>query len=163
MKIMNCPNCGTPVDENNIFCPRCMNNVRCIPKTSMGKAYISMWKNAFNFKGRARRSEYWFATLANTLIGIGLAILTAIIPALKFLVAIYTIVLIVPGLSLAVRRLHDTDRRGHWLWIALTGYGAIALLVFYLQDKKQPINRFGNSNKWYSVYDLSGGEESDAV
>lgn len=163
MKTMNCPNCGTQVDENNIFCPTCMTNVRFVPKISMGKAYALMWKNAFDFNGRARRSEYWFAALANTLISIALALLTAMIPALRILAAVYTIALIVPGLSLAVRRLHDTDRRGHWLWIILTVYGAIALLVFFSQDKKQPINRFGNSSKWYSVYDLSGGEENGAV
>lgn len=158
-----CPNCGTQLDGEQIFCPTCMTNVKHLPRMQMFEAYKNMWKNYFNFKGRARRSEYWLALVANLLVTLVLTIITAFVNVLGFLQIIYALALIIPSLSLAVRRLHDTNRSGHWLWLILTVYGVFALLVFYCQDKKQPYNRFGKSSKWYSVYDLSGGETDGAV
>lgn len=163
MNKVYCPNCGTCLTEEEIFCPTCVTNVRSIPKENMLEAYKKMWQHAFDFKGRARRSEYWLAFTANILAALVLAIITLFIPMLGFLSILYALATIVPGLSLAVRRLHDTNRSGHWLWLILTVYGGFALFVFYCQDKKQPYNRFGKSAKWYSAYDLSGGEENNAV
>ena len=33
------------------------------PSTTFGEAFYLYWKNAFNFKGRARRSEFWWMVL----------------------------------------------------------------------------------------------------
>lgn len=159
-----CNNCGTVLGENECFCPVCSNNVRYVNGCSLIEAYKSMWSHYADFNGRARRSEYWLAYAANLIVTLILYIITACIPALGFLVIIYALATLIPNLALCVRRLHDTGRSGHWMWIALTGYGAVALLVFYCQDKKQPINRFGHSSKWYSIYDMNGvGEESGTI
>ncbi len=73
----------------------------------------------FNWHDRATRSEFWWFYLASIGINIAANILT-IIPLLGSLVAI------VVGIALnwlvaiaAIRRLHDTDRRGYWLFIPL--------------------------------------------
>lgn len=163
MEVLFCPNCGTQLEDEHIFCPTCVTNVRHIPRVKMFEAYKKMWARAFDFKGRARRSEFWLANIVNSIIGIVLGLLSSIIEPLAFLQLIYALLVLIPCLSMTIRRLHDTNRKGHWLWLVLTVYGAFALLVFYCQDKKQPYNRFGKSSKWYSVYDLSGGGSEDAV
>ncbi len=55
--------------------------------------------------------------------------------------AVFALAMLVPSLAAAVRRLHDTDRSGWWLLIALIPLvGAIALLVLLALEgtKEQP-------------------------
>ena len=50
----------------------------------------------------------------------------------------------VVGLSLLVRRLHDTDRSGWWVLISLIPFvGSIILLVFVCLAGTRAPNRFG--------------------
>ena len=56
--------------------------------------------------------------------------------------------LLLPGLAVSVRRLHDTGRSGWWLLIGLIPLaGAIVLLVFVCTDSEPGPNRFGPSPK----------------
>ena len=56
---------------------------------------------------------------------------------------ITTLALLLPGLAVGIRRLHDIGRSGWWILIALVPFiGAIVLLVFALQPSEGP-NRFG--------------------
>jgi uncharacterized membrane protein YhaH (DUF805 family) len=51
--------------------------------------------------------------------------------------------LLLAGISLAVRRLHDSNRRGWWWWIGFVPVvGGIILLVFYLLPGTRGPNRF---------------------
>jgi len=77
------------------------------------KYYELAFNNYANFKGKANRPEYWYFVLANTVIGMFLSILC---PALSM---IYSLVLFIPGLSIAFRRLHDIGKSGWWLLINL--------------------------------------------
>ena len=68
------------------------------------------------------------------------------------LLGLLSLVLLLPSLAVAVRRLHDTGRSG---WLILLAYipfvnfiGAIVLLVFMLQDSKPEENKFGPSPKY---------------
>jgi uncharacterized membrane protein YhaH (DUF805 family) len=64
-------------------------------------------------------------------------------PAIAVAVIIYVILFFV-NLSLAVRRLHDTDKSGFWLFIGLIPLiGGIVLLVFYLLPGTPGPNRHG--------------------
>ena len=38
------------------------------PRLSMGEAVANVFKNYANFKGRARRSEYWWFIVFNSLV-----------------------------------------------------------------------------------------------
>ncbi|PTF46090.1 DUF805 domain-containing protein, partial [Staphylococcus cohnii] len=77
--------------------------------------YKLYWKNALDFKGRARRKELWFPFLVNILITILLAILldyifkipTSISDAIS---ALFTIIIFIPDFSVATRRMHDIGR-----------------------------------------------------
>ena len=93
-------------------------------------------KNYANFNGRARRQEYWMFTLFNFLLNLALTIVGMILVSISSsLVSVINIIsfvawaaLFIPSLAVAVRRLHDTDRSGWWVLIALVPLiGAIVL------------------------------------
>ena len=45
---------------------------------SMVDAYKAMWKNYAKFSGRARRSEYWWVILAQTLISTAFSLINMV-------------------------------------------------------------------------------------
>ena len=87
-------------------------------------------KKYADFTGRARRKEYWMFILIYTIINIVLAVLG--LDSISMLVGL---ALLVPSISIATRRLHDTGRSGWWqLLILIPIIGFIALIVFLAQD-----------------------------
>ena len=61
---------------------------------------------------------------------------------------IYALAVLIPSLAVSVRRLHDTDRSGWWLLIALVPLiGAIVLLVFLVLDSSSGQNQYGANPK----------------
>lgn len=93
------------------------------------EAYIRFWKQYVVFSGRASRSEFWWPFLCNIVIGGVLGFLVGVIynatgANLGFLTTVYGLACFIPGLSLGVRRLHDTNRPGWWLAII---YGLLVL------------------------------------
>lgn len=114
--------------------------------------YVSVLKNYVGFSGRARRTEYWMFALVSAAITI---VLTAIDVALdmRILAAIYGIAVLLPGLAVAVRRLHDTDRSGWWLLIGLVPLiGPIVLLVFLASEGTHGPNQHGADPKQVPAY-----------
>lgn len=116
------------------------------------------------FSGRASRSEYWWFALFNVIV----AIATLAIDVIFFgtgestttgtsaafqanagpATLVSSLVLLLPSLGVAVRRLHDTDRRGWWILLGLIPLiGAIVLIVFYALDSTPGHNRFGPDPK----------------
>ncbi len=86
--------------------------------------YLKVIKSAFDFNSRARRKEYWMFFLINMIISIILMILENISgmsnpeSGLGILSGLYSLVMIIPGLAVAVRRMHDIDKSG---WMLLLG------------------------------------------
>lgn len=80
--------------------------------------YLKVLKQYVEFNGRARRKEYWMFALFNTLISI---LLGAIAPALEFnyLSTVYSLVILLPSLSVGVRRMHDVGKSGWFLLIPI--------------------------------------------
>ncbi|HHQ6613250.1 DUF805 domain-containing protein [Morganella morganii] len=115
--------------------------------------------NYFNFKGRARRKEYWMFTLINNAIIVSLYLSTlyfsdlysrdfnTISLVLTVFFVIYIIVTFIPSLSVTVRRLHDTGRSGWWLLALLIPFGGIIIFVFSCLDSHPGDNRFGPNPK----------------
>lgn len=64
------------------------------------------------FSGRARRSEYWYWTLAVFLVSLALSILGAAATAFTYLGYVFSLAVLIPGLAVLWRRLHDTGRSG---------------------------------------------------
>jgi uncharacterized membrane protein YhaH (DUF805 family) len=122
---------------------------------NFGTALKAFWLNYANFKGRARRSEYWFIQLFLVLTNIAVA---AIDLALmngdvdRFIAnggggivgLIWILATIVPAIAVLIRRLHDTNRKGWWALIGLVPVaGAIVLLVFTVEDSSKGANTYG--------------------
>ena len=113
---------------------------------NFGQAIASGFRNYATFAGRACRSEFWYWTLFSFLVSIVAAILDAAIFAfspVSPLGAISTIILFLPGLAVAARRLHDLDRTGWWLLIMLTVIGVVLLLIWDCIKGTTGPNRFG--------------------
>lgn len=120
------------------------------------KWYIGAFKKYVDFRGRARRKEYWFFVLFNIIVSI---ILFAIDVAMAggqasqhagvgILSLIYGLAAFLPGLAVSVRRLHDTNRTGIWILIALVPLiGPLVLLVFFLIDSDPNENEYGANPK----------------
>lgn len=111
------------------------------------------------FTGRARRKEYWMFFLWNFIIAIIFSIITAIsYGRLEFLSVLYAIVLLIPGIAVAVRRLHDTNRNGWWFLIGLIPIvGTIILIVFLAKNGQVGENRYGPDPK--SAVQLAHGDK----
>jgi uncharacterized membrane protein YhaH (DUF805 family) len=110
--------------------------------------YVAALKKYAEFGGRARRAEYWMFTLFNVLISIGLSIVDAIVGTFGILSLIYGVGVFIPGLAVTVRRLHDTNRSGWWMLIALIPLiGIVILIIFLIQDSDPGDNRYGRNPK----------------
>ncbi len=115
--------------------------------------YIAALKKYAIFNGRSRRLEYWMFTLISGLIVAGLSVADARMGNYPpFLSAIYGLAVLIPAISVTVRRLHDTDRSGWWLLISLVPLlGQLVLLVFMLIGGKRERNQFGPDPKGLGV------------
>lgn len=138
------------------------------------KSLFTYWLECFtkhyaDFSGRARRSEYWGTVLFNGLIQAGLSIILSIVATILFSsieingevtfsslffllpdipIYIYGLVWLLPGLAVAVRRLHDIGKSGwNLLWILLPIVGAIMLIYWYCQDSQPEENKWGANPK----------------
>jgi len=116
--------------------------------------YLEVLKKYAVFNGRARREEYWYFLLFNLIISIVLKGIDSVIGGssaevgISLLGGIYSLVILIPGIAVSVRRLHDTDRSGWWLLIGLIPLiGAIVLVVFMVQDSKPGENQYGPNPK----------------
>lgn len=109
-------------------------------------------RNYVNFSGRAPRAEYWYFFLFNFI----LAMIVNVLDHLFFmpsnaepgqygpLGAILMLGLLLPGLAVSARRLHDIDKSGWWILIAFIPLiGAIILIIWYCKRATAGANRFG--------------------
>jgi uncharacterized membrane protein YhaH (DUF805 family) len=109
-----------------------------------GEAIRSGFQNYVTFRGRASRSEFWFWTLFAVLLTVAAHIVDgALFPDTQLAGPLVSLFLFLPGLAVAVRRLHDLDRGGWWLLIVFTGIGIIVLLIWDCMRGTPGPNRFG--------------------
>jgi len=112
----------------------------------MIEAYKKYWRQYADFKGRTSRADFWWAFLANCLVG-------TIVSFLMFmdsegigfmLYGIYSLVVFIPTLSISVRRLHDIDKSGWWYLInCVPCAGYIVFLVFLCLPGTSGSNKYG--------------------
>lgn len=164
---MFCRNCGADIPDNVKYCPSCgaeqaspystysqagyqgTGYTQALPSVGFMDAVKSFFTHYADFSGRARRSEYWYVVLFNILVSLVLGSLISISRSFAFLSTIWSIGVLVPGLALCVRRLHDVGESGLWfLWILLPIAGPIILLVQYCTDSEVGPNQYGPSPKY---------------
>lgn len=110
--------------------------------------YIEVIKNYAVFTGRSRRAEYWMFILFNFLIAFILGIIDFVLEMQGILGGLYMLALLIPGIAVAIRRLHDIDKSGWWILISLIPLiGSIVLLVFMVTDSTPGANQYGLNPK----------------
>lgn len=134
----------------------------------MIQAYIKMWKNAFNFSGRTSRADYWWTYLANFLAAIVIGVLAGILSVVLSLISSdlvivgeiismilgigYSLAMLIPSISLCIRRLHDIGKSG-WIYLlccitsGCCGLGSIAFIVLTCMDSQPGTNQYGPNPK----------------
>lgn len=116
--------------------------------------YLKVLKQYADFSGRARRKEYWMFVLFNMIFAIAAIVLDNVM-GLAFedigygpIYLIYLLVIFIPGLAVAVRRLHDTGNSGWMMLLAfLPIIGAIWLFVLFVTDSQGGSNKYGSNPK----------------
>ena len=114
------------------------------------EAIQSVFTQFNNFHGRARRSEYWWYLLFECVIDFGLSFLGSYTGIGAFTIAMYifNLVLLVPGLALCFRRMHDTGKSGWWLLPAMIPIaGQIYIILWFLKDSQPGENQYGPNPK----------------
>jgi uncharacterized membrane protein YhaH (DUF805 family) len=110
---------------------------------SFGDAVRTCFSKYADGKGRAGRPEYWWFFLSYILVYIVAAIIGGALKA-SWIVFIALLVYIVPLITAAVRRLHDTGRSGWWYFISLIPLvGTIILIVFLATEGNPGPNEYG--------------------
>jgi uncharacterized membrane protein YhaH (DUF805 family) len=124
--------------------------------------YLNVLKNYAVFTGRARRSEYWFFVLFNLIIAFVLGVVDGLLNLsigknTGVLGTIYSLAVFIPSIAVMVRRLHDTNRSGWWIFVGLIPIvGAIVLIIFAVQDSTPGENKYGQNPKSVSATTSSG-------
>jgi uncharacterized membrane protein YhaH (DUF805 family) len=98
------------------------------------------------FSGRARRSEYWWFVLFNLVVNIVLSLVDLVIfgSGSSVLSLIFGLAVLIPGIAVSVRRLHDLGKSGWWLLIALVPLiGAVLLIWWFSQAGTSGDNEYG--------------------
>ena len=120
--------------------------------------YLKVLKQYADFSGRARRQEYWMFALFNMIFGFIAIILDNVLGIAMEGVGygpiyiLYVLAVFIPGLAVAVRRLHDVGKSGWMLLIALIPLiGAIWLLVLLFTDSQKESNKWGQNPKEISA------------
>ena len=114
------------------------------------KSFFVRWND---FKTRSSRSEYWWATLFSVLVSLASDLInvaiastpSALIFIIAILVIIFLIFMMIAGIALAIRRLHDLDKSGWWYLLIFTIIGIIPLTIWFCFKGTEGENRFGEN------------------
>ncbi|MCK9174458.1 MAG: DUF805 domain-containing protein [Desulforhopalus sp.] len=116
--------------------------------------YLEVFKKYAVFNGRAQRKEYWYFVLFNIIITLVLGIIDGATGSFSadagtgLLGSLYMLAVLLPGIGVSIRRLHDTGRSGWWMLMALVPLiGVIVLIVFMIQDSWPGANQYGANPK----------------
>ena len=122
----------------------------------MTEAVISVLTNWNNFSGRACRSEFWFFCLAVVLVQVIISIIeiaTGMVDRLEstemyemgILSIIFTLLILVPSISVTSRRLQDRGLSGWWQLLYLTIIGIPVIVVLNMLPAKEDENNWGRN------------------
>ena len=111
-------------------------------------ALFEIIKKYAKFEGRANRPQYWYFVLTEFLAFFILELL-CVIPFVNIIAFLALLVLglglIVPGIAVSVRRLHDTNKSGWWLLLCFVPFvGSIVILVFMCLEGTKGANKYGD-------------------
>ena len=125
---------------------------------NMMQAVQTVFSKYATFSGRARRAEFWWFVLFYMIVNLVLSIVDSFLfgtttttengfsasTDTPYLSMVWWLATIIPYLAVSVRRLHDINRVGWWLFIGLIPLvGFIVLIVWFAPGGDKGANRFG--------------------
>jgi uncharacterized membrane protein YhaH (DUF805 family) len=102
--------------------------------------FIKVLKSYAIYTGRARRAEYWYFVLFNVIINFIIGFIAGLIGA-PIISTIIALLFIIPGIAVAVRRMHDVGKSG---WYALI---PIYNLILACTEGEKGDNQYGPDPK----------------
>ena len=106
---------------------------------TFGESISTCFSKYAAFEGRATRSEFWWWVLFVVLASAATGLLGNVISGL------FSLAVLLPGIAVTARRLHDIDRSGWWQLVGLVPLvGWIVMIVWCCEEAKEP-NRFGSA------------------
>ncbi len=116
------------------------------------KWFIKCFQHYADFKGRARRKEYWMFYLFYALFYMCATIIDMVlgsdIGGIGIIGWIFLLATCVPYIAVTVRRLHDIGKSGWWILIGFIPLiGGIWLFVLTLLDSQPGENKWGPNPK----------------
>ena len=114
-------------------------------------AFISAFSNCLNFTGRACRSEYWYFFLSIALITIVLTFLETSLGLYNYeiemgpLTFLFTLIVIIPWISVTSRRLQDRGLSGWWQLLYLTFIFTFVIVILLMLPAKEDENKWGRN------------------
>jgi len=161
MGMVYCRGCGKEIHESAPTCPHCgapqltsasqqfsalIDSMKSGSSEEFMQFCLQPIKKYADFRGRARRKEYWYFVAAYTaaillLSFVGLILGGRIHAVTDTLVGLIILGFLLPNIAVGVRRMHDTDRSGWWLFLPIGG------LIFCCLDGQRGANRFGDDPK----------------
>ena len=112
------------------------------------ESFVSDYRNVLTnkyamFDGRSSRKEFWMFTLVNIIVSILVGIVAGILH-FRLLSTLYSLAVLVPGIAVGIRRLHDTNKSGWFILLGLIPFiGWIILIVFAAQKGDVGANQYG--------------------
>ena len=118
-------------------------------KGFIGNYVDAYFKQYLNFSGKATRSQFWLAILANIIVSgiLGTIDWFCFLKSFAYddpffmmmpLSYIYSLLILIPSLALSVHRLHDAAKSGGMIFIVLIPFiGAIWLFVLFCMPSRQ--------------------------
>ncbi|MCQ2378246.1 MAG: DUF805 domain-containing protein [Victivallaceae bacterium] len=144
---MPCQKCGAALPENAVFCPICGTRIVENPAVPAPPDLFTALKKYADFQGRASRQEYWLFVLLRCIAEVLLA-------GFPFLLGAWEIAMIVPGLAVTARRLHDVGSNGWRMLCSLIPVvGPVAMFCWMLHDSQPGINAYGENPKGVAAGD----------
>lgn len=100
---------------------------------------IATLGKAFDVQGTATRRQFWYFVLFTWLVGFGASFMDLFLPG-NFLGDITSVLLLVPSITVAIRRMHDTDHAGWWILFPFVNF------IFLITESKP--------NRWSSGFTI---------
>jgi len=129
---------------------------------SLWDYFVKCIKNCLDFKGRARRKEYWgfvlFAFITSLVLGFTIGLIMVADKAVGNTIStietvgdivgnLYAIALILPSWAVGIRRLHDIGKSGWNILWCFTIIGIIPVLIWACRDSQEGENKYGPNPK----------------
>tara|TARA_B100000941_G_scaffold253833_1_gene201703 strand:+ start:583 stop:966 length:384 start_codon:yes stop_codon:yes gene_type:complete len=115
--------------------------------------YLKVINSYFDFSGRSRRMEYWMFVLINSIISVFCILLDSMLGTVWSIgygpIYIgYGLAVFIPGLAVAIRRLHDIGKSGwYYLLFIIPIIGPIWLIILFVTEGEQGENKYGPNPK----------------